>query len=147
MLCWNCLVFCQWFCFRSLYSRPLGEGSSSEWGGHLWWSVKRDEQGTKDGIPLVTKTKGTDTRPERLPKSSPVDNDEFLRTSEDKGGSVRDKLWSWAEIWARAANSTLLSTQLISVFASDTLVQMIQENQQWEWVLNRCMRQKKKKRI
>lgn len=109
----------------SFYSRLLGEGSSIEWRGHLWWSVKRDEERTKDGIPLVIKTKVADTRPERSPKSSPVDNDKFLlRTSEDKGGSVGDKLRSWAEIWARAANSTLLRTQLISLSSSVALVQM-----------------------
>lgn len=111
----------------SLYSRLLGEGSSIEWRGHLWWSVKRDEERTKDGIPLVTKTKETDTRPERSPRSSPVDNDKFLRTSENKGGSVGDKLRSWSEIWARATNSTLLSTQLISLSANVALVQMSPE--------------------
>jgi len=50
--------------------------------------VKRDEERTKVGIPLVTKTKEKDIRPKRSPKSSPVDNDKFPRTSEDKGGSV-----------------------------------------------------------
>lgn len=122
MVWWNGLVICQCFCFLIPFRFTVDSwvrGSSIEWRGHLWWSVKRDEERTKDEIPLVTKTKEADTRPERSPKSSPVDNDKFLlRTREDKRGSVGDKLQSWAEIWARAANSTLLSTQLIYLAAS-----------------------------